>query len=70
MGEKQRLIAEMLEMQRKFIEYDRQHGVDQESYWMDNEANSESPLNQYRESYAKLAEKVVDLAHDEKGSKR
>ncbi len=67
MGEKQKLIAEMLEMQRKFIEYDRKHGMNQEDYWVENE---DHPLNNYRENYAALASKVVDLAHTDKGSKR
>ena len=67
MSEKQKLIAEMLEMQRKFIEYDREHGMDQEGYWLENE---DHPLNRYREIYAEKATQVVDIAHSEKGSKR
>ena len=49
MSEKQKLIAEMLELQRKFIEYDRESGMSQESYWMSDENH---PLNNYREIYA------------------
>lgn len=67
MSEKQKLIAEMLELQRKFIEYDRESGMSQESYWMNDENH---PLNNYREIYAEKAARVIDLAHQEKGSKR
>lgn len=67
MSEKQKLIAEMLELQRKFIEYDRESGMRQESYWMDDESH---PLNNYRDIYAEKATRVVDLAHQEKGSRR
>ena len=67
MSEKQKLIAEMLELQRKFIEYDRESGMRQENYWMDDENH---PLNNYREIYAEKATQVVDLAHQEKGSRR
>ena len=67
MGEKQKLIAEMIEMQRKFIEYDREHGMGQETYWTSDDGN---PLNNYREDFAEKATKLVDLAHQEKGSKR
>ena len=57
----------MLELQRKFIEYDRESGMSQESYWMNDENH---PLNNYREIYAEKAARVIDLAHQEKGSKR
>ncbi len=67
MSEKQKLIAEMLELQRKFIEYDRESGMSQESYWMNDENH---PLNNYRKIYAEKAARVIDLAHQEQGSKR
>ncbi len=67
MGEKQKLIAEMLEMQRRFIEHERRHGVDQEEYWLGNE---DHPLYNYREIYAEKANRLVELAHEDKGSSR
>ncbi|MCY3769607.1 MAG: hypothetical protein OXG56_09620 [Gammaproteobacteria bacterium] len=67
MGEKQILIAEMLEMQRKFIEHEREHGLDQEEYWLDNEGH---PLYNYRKIYTEKANRLVELAHEDKGSSR
>jgi hypothetical protein len=67
MSEKKKLIAEMIEMQRKFIKYDREHGMRQEEYWL-NEAGH--PLNNFKESFADKAAKLVEMAHQEKGSKR
>ena len=69
MSDKQKMIQEMLEMQKKFIEYERANGVDAVDYFTDN-AGASHPLNQYRQKYAELATKVVDIAHGEKGSQR
>ena len=57
----------MLDMQRKFIEYDREHGMTQDEYWLGDESH---PLHQYRDNFTEIANKVVDLAHQEKGSNR
>lgn len=65
--EKRKLIEQMLEMQRQFIEYEQQYGVEPEQYWAGKEGH---PLFQYKEKYAELASKVVDLAHAGKGSRR
>jgi len=67
MSEKKKLISEMIEMQRKFIEYDRQHGVRQEEYWLNEEGH---PLNNFKENFEAKATKLVELAHKEKGSRR
>ena len=68
MSEKQELIKKMIEMQKKFIEYEHQHGgVAQADYFT---PESGHPLENYKEEYNKLANRLVDLAHQEKGSKR
>jgi len=67
MSEKRKLIEQMLEMQRKFIDYEQTHGVSPADYWMGPENH---PLHNYRDSYAEMATKVVDIAHGEKGSRR
>lgn len=54
-------------MQRKFIEYDREKGVTQEEYWLGEEGH---PLDQFKDKFDEMATKVVELAHEEKGSKR
>ncbi len=67
MSEKQALIQRMLELQRKFIEYEHQHGLDPAEYWNPPPGH---PLHDYRREYNELAKKLVDLAHAEKGSQR
>ena len=69
MSDKQALIQEMLEMQKKFIEYERANGVDPEDYFTDKSGEGH-PLYHYRQKYAELATKVIDIAHSEKGSQR
>lgn len=67
MNEKQTLIKKMLEMQKEFSAYEQEHGVDPAEYW---DAPEGHPLHKYREKYAELAAKVLEIAHTEKGSKR
>ena len=67
MSDKRKLIEEMLEMQRQFIDYEQTNGVDPVEYWTGQEGN---PLHGYKDKYAEIATKVVDLAHEEKGSHR
>ena len=65
--ERQKLISEMLDMQHKFIDYDRKQGLDPEDYFVSKDGH---PLHQYKERYSELATKLVDLAHELKGSQR
>ncbi len=67
MSEKQELIKRMLELQRKFIEYEHEHGISEQDYFT---AADGTLLNEYRAEYAKLADQVVNLAHAEVGSIR
>jgi hypothetical protein len=67
MSEKQELIKKMLEMQRKFIDYEHKNGVSMGEYYTAPEGH---PLHNYREEYGEMAKKVVDQAHEEKGSRR
>ena len=64
--EKQELISKMLEMQKQFIAYEHQHGVSGKDYW----ASTEGLLANYRQEYANMANRVVDLAHAVVGSVR
>ena len=57
----------MLELQRKFIAYERQQGVEPEHYFL---PSSDHPLANYRKEHAELASRVIDIAHEEQGSKR
>ena len=67
MSEKQEIIQQMLELQRKFIELEQKGLFSAEQYY-DNEGDSELAI--YKRSYNELATKLVDLAHAEKGSHR
>ena len=67
MSNKQELIKQMLEMQKKFIEYEQKNGVTQEEYFTGGKGH---PLGDYRHEYNEIAIKLVDLAHAEKGSHR
>jgi len=67
MASKQDIIKEMLEMQKKFSAYEQANGVDPQEYFTP-EAGSE--FDGYRAKYQELANKVVDMAHEEAGSER
>ena len=67
MSSKQDLIKEMLEMQKKFTSYEQANGVDPQEYFTP-EAGSE--LDGYRQKYQELANKVVDMAHEEAGDRK
>ena len=67
MSEKQEIINQLLEMQKKFIDYEHQNGVEMEDYFVGEEGH---PLHHYRQEYMNLAMKLVDIAHQEKGSQR
>lgn len=66
MTEKQELIKQMLKMQKKYLEYEQTHGVDQSEYYLPPD---DHPLHGYKEEYAQLAGRVLELAHEEKGSR-
>ena len=67
MSEKAKLIAEMLEMQKMFQDYEHKNGVDAKDYFAAEEGH---PLHNYREKYQELANKVDEMAHADKGSTR
>jgi len=65
--EKNELINKMLEMQKKFVDFEHSHGVSGKDYYA---PESGSPLDGYRQEYAEMADRVVNLAHQIKGSHR
>lgn len=67
MSDKAAKIAELIAMQKKFIEYEQENGIDMKDYFVP-EAGHE--LEGYRQDYMDKAMEVVDLAHAEKGSSR
>ena len=67
MGEKQELITKMLEMQKKFMDFEHENGVEMEDYFAAEEGHV---LKGFRQEYMDLANKLIDMAHEEKGSHR
>lgn len=67
MGEKQRLIAKMIGMQKAFIEKQRKSGVSAQEYFLPEEDDA---LRGYHEEFEQLAARLVDLAHREHGTSR
>ena len=64
--EKRELIDKMLEMQKKFIDHEHQHGISGKDYY----ASEEGLLANYRQEYMDLANRVIDIAHEVNGSAR
>lgn len=67
MSEKQKLIQEMLAMQKKFIAREHAGGIDPEEYYAPEDGDD---LDGYQAKYDELANRLVDLAHAERQSKR
>ncbi len=67
MSEKQEIIKEIMDLQRKFIDIEQRGDFSAEQYY-DSEGDSE--LAQYKRRHEELATRLVDMAHEEKGSKR
>jgi hypothetical protein len=67
MSEKQEIIKQMMDMQHKFIELERNGEFSTEEYY-DSDGDNELAL--HKRSFEELARRLVDLAHAEKGSHR
>jgi len=67
MSDKTKIIAEMLEMQKKFIAFEQENGVDMKDYYASQEGHV---LFKYVEKYDELAMELNSMAHKEKGSTR
>ncbi|MCU7959261.1 MAG: hypothetical protein KZQ58_04535 [gamma proteobacterium symbiont of Bathyaustriella thionipta] len=63
MKEKQELIQQMIEMQKQFIEHEHKHGISGKDYYY----SKDGLLADYRQKYADMANRVVDLAHEING---
>ena len=67
MTEKQQIIKRLLEMQKRFIAHEHAEGFSPDAYYHPQDGD---PLAGYRDEYDALANKLIDIAHQEKGSKR
>ena len=60
-------IKELIEMQKKFIAYEQENGVNFKDYFTPEAGHT---LDGYRQTYMDKAMELVDLAHEDKGSHR
>jgi hypothetical protein len=67
MSEKQEIIKQMLDLQHKFIELERQGEFNAEEYY---DSDGDNELARHKRSFEELATRLVDMAHAEKGSHR
>ena len=67
MSDKAAKIQELIDMQKKFIAYEQENGVNFKDYFTPEAGH---PLEGYRQSYMDKAMELVDIAHEEKGSHR
>jgi hypothetical protein len=66
LDEKSKLIADMLEMQKEFIDYEHENGMGGKDYYY----SQEGLLKDYREKYNDMAVRLVDVSHALVGSSR
>ena len=64
--ERKEIIARILEIQKKFMELEREKGVTEK----DIHHNPKGIVKEYKEEHEKLANRLVDIAHQIKGSIR
>lgn len=67
MSDKAAMIQELIAMQKKFIAYEQENGVNFKDYFTPETGHE---LDGYRQKYMDMAMELVDIAHEEKGSHR
>ena len=65
-AERKKIITRLLEIQMNFMELEREKGVTEK----DIHFNPVGILKEYKEEHEKLANRLVDIAHELKGSIR
>ncbi len=63
-AEKAKLIDEMIDLQKQFIDYEHQHGISGKDYYF----SQQGLLKDYRQTYMEKAMKVVEISHKIVGS--
>ena len=64
--ERKKIIARLLDIQKRFMDLEREKGVTEK----DLHQNPKGILKEYKEEHEKLANRLVDIAHKIKGSIR
>ncbi len=67
MSDRVTIAKKLIEMQKKFIAYENQNGLDPKDYYTPSSGHE---LEGYKEEYNKEAMKLLEMAHAEKGSHR
>jgi len=67
MSKRAETIKRLLEMQKKFMAYEKAHGVGMGEYFNPPKGHE---LYGYADEYQALAKDLVDMAHADVGSKR
>ena len=65
-AERKEIIEKILRIQKEFMELERKKGVTEK----DLHVNPSGVLKEYKEEHEKLANRLVDIAHELKGSIR
>jgi len=63
-AEKDKLINEMIDLQKKFIDFEHENGISGKDYYY----SQDGLLKDYRQTYAEKAMRVVELSHQIVGS--
>ena len=66
-SEKQKLIQSLIGMQKKFISCEHDQGIEMKDYFAPDD---EHPLAGYVQEYNDMSNRLIDMAHQEKASKR
>ena len=64
--ERKQIITRLLEIQKNFMDLEREKGVTEK----DIHHNTKGVIKEYKEEHEKLANRLVDIAHQIKGSIR
>jgi len=64
--ERKQIITRLLEIQKNFMDLEREKGVTEK----DIHYNPKGVIKEYKEEHEKLANRLVDIAHQIKGSIR
>ena len=64
--ERKQIITRLLEIQKNFMDLEREKGVTEK----DIHHNPKGVIKEYKEEHEKLANRLVDIAHQIKGSIR
>jgi len=62
--EKAKLIGEMIDLQKQFVDFEHENGISGKDYYY----SQEGLLKDYRQVYAEKAMRVVELSHQIVGS--